>query len=348
MSDTNTKIIILFAAALLVGVGVTFHDAKSISPAGSDFRAGRNVLVADVASGKPELKLLENLAWRDVIPTVEGVSGQKNLAPEVMATTAALKNPTALYLRAMLQLAANDPRGASATFGKISPSEIPEALLYAPYRVFRSESGQPNPFRERMKAAVAQGAVTSLVQARVHAAEAEFDLALKAYMSSDPAEWTRFDVVQFRALRMQSPLANDTAAMLQAALKAGRVPQKLRPELLAVLETPYDKAALEQMKAQLLAAMHSTPDLRNAAIAGAEQQLAARQKFAQKKYREMLAEYRERAPESLPDETVLMLVLGSAQEKDSAAFSPWSQELTRRYPTPEVQKWIKQIRPAPR
>ena len=45
-------------------------------------------------------------------------------------------------------------------------------------------------------------------------------------------------------------------------------------------------------------------------------------------------------PESVGDETVLLLVLAAASEREGKAWAVWSQELRRRFRDPEVEKWL--------
>jgi len=116
----------------------------------------------------------------------------------------------------------------------------------------------------------------------------------------------------------------------------------------AILKAPQDQASLDQLKAQLLQQINSNPDVRRAAITGAVQQLSVRQKFVGRKYRELLDGCSAQNAIELPDETVLMLTLSAARLRDAAAFDRWSQELKRRYPTAEMEKWLKELRaPAP-
>jgi hypothetical protein len=310
---------------------------------------GRNILVSDVAGGKGGLQLLETISWNDVVPTAEGVSSDKAFTRRVIEATATQLHPPALYLRGILLLSAEDPQSALAAFELIPPGEIPAELLYAPYRLHNALNPRtPNPFLTAILRAVELAQVPTLIQARVLATDGRMEQALKSYLRTDPADWTTQDAAHLRALRFQAGLANDTAAMIQAALKAGRVRESLRSELIDILNAPRDQESLENMKAQLVYQIQTDPGTREAAIKSAQQQLSVRQQFMEKNYRALLDQHRDRPAVELPDETVLMLMLSAAQLRDGSALELWSQEMTRRYPTPEVEKWTRELQEAAR
>lgn len=330
--------------ALLVGAAFFLLGCDRGHESGRQAPTGRNILISDVAGGKVDLQLIDSISWKDVVSTAEGVSSDKAFSRKIIEATKTARRPATLYLRGMLLLAVNDAKAAQATFAAIPPAEIPVALLYAPYRLHNGiRPDQSNPFLPAMTRTVEQGQVQPLIQARVWAVEGQTEKALKAYLQTDPAEWTTQDVAHLRVVRFQAGLANDTAVMLQAALKAGRVRQNLRGELIGILNAPRDKAALEEMKAQLVHQIQTDPNTRAAAIASANQQLLIRKQFLEKKYRELLDQHRHRPAVDLPDETVLMLVLSAAQLHEAAALELWAQEMKRRYPTPEVEKWIREL-----
>ncbi len=334
-----SPLLALLVSATLFLLGCD-HNQESGRPA----TAGRNILISDVAGGNVDLHLLEAISWNDVVPTAEGVSSDKAFSRKIIEATTAARHSSTRYLRGMLLLAAKDPKSAQEAFEEIPPGDIPAALVYAPYRLHNEiRPGQANPFLPAMTHAVEQGEVPPLIQARVWAVEGQTEKTLKAYLQTDPAEWTTQDVAHFRVLRFQAGLANDTAVILQAALKAGRVRQNLRGELVGILSAPRDAKALEEIKAQLVRQIETDPNTRAAAITSAKQQLSIRQQFLEKKYRELLDQHRDRPAVDLPDETVLMLVLSAAQLREVAALNLWSQEMKRRYPTPDVEKWIREL-----
>ena len=209
-------------AALLALAAILFAGCDRGNEVADEFSGGRNVLIIDFAGGTADLNLLESISWKDVVPTAEGISSDKAFTRKAIETTAPLLHPPALYLRGLLQLAAEDPQSARATFELIPPDQIPAALLYAPYGLHNAlDPRTPNPFLAAMLRAVELAQVKPLIQARVLATDGRMEPALKSYLRTDPADWTTQDAAHLRALRFQAGLANDTAVMLQAALKAG-------------------------------------------------------------------------------------------------------------------------------
>lgn len=336
---------ILCGTALIAGSAVFFFLRSHYAPDAPGLSPGRDILVNAIGDGTVDEQLLASLSWNDLAATAEGISADQNLRDQVIAITAGMQHPPALYLSALLLMAANDLPSALETFLLIPPTQIPPTHLYAPYRLHNGlRPSQPNPFLAEVNRAVAENGVPPLIQARVLAGQGRLPDALKAYLKTDPAEWTDLDLRALRGLRMHAGLANNTATMLLAALKGGRVPSALRPQLIEVLKAPLESSTMDDLKGQLLEQINRDPDIRRAALAGAEQQLKVRQEFVGRNYRGMLDGNRIENAMSLPDETVLMLVLSAARLQDSSAFDAWTQELTRRYPTPEVKQWIKELR----
>jgi len=76
-----------------------------------------------------------------------------------------------------------------------------------------------------MDQAVAEQRVPPVVQARVLWNQGLMQEALRVYLKSDPASWASQDILAFRSLRFHAGLANNTAAMLQAASKRAAFPR---------------------------------------------------------------------------------------------------------------------------
>lgn len=335
--------ILCWLSLVTAGVGfLFFHNRHSGKP--PELSGGRNIF-ANWPTGQGSAEhLLSTLSWNDVFSTAEGVGSDKSFREEITGIKVKVNHPPALYLRALLLMAGNDPQSALKTFLLIPPHEIPPTHLYPPYRLHNViRPSQPNPFLGAVNQAVAENMVQPLVRARVFATEGRLPESLKEYLKTDPADWADLDIRALRSLRMHAGLANNSAAMLLAALKGGRVPVHLRPQVVEILNAPRDKATLEDLKKQFLQQIDSDPAIRQAAITSAVQQVSLRQKFVGRRYRELLDEKHNEAPMSLPDETVLILTLSAAQLRDAPAFDCWSKELQRRYPTPEIQKWLSQL-----
>lgn len=308
---------------------------------------GRNVFTSLSADATNASDSLSGLTWDDIALSIEGMSRDKVFREKLLSSTAQMTHAPAIYLRSLLLMAAGDNRQALEGFLRIPLPEIPPAYLYAPFRLHRAlKPGLLNPFGAPLKKAVADNLVHPLIRARVWALDGYLLEALREYLKTDPAEWADLDLRVFRTLRLHAGLANDTAAMLQAALRGRRIRDAQRTEVVGMLKSSRDTVALGEMKAQFLRLMSSSDAVGAAVRAGALRQLALRQKFMLKKYRELLDEYRGMSAIQLPDETVLLLTLSAAQTKDAPDWSLWAEELLRRYPTPEVKTWLNKLAPA--
>lgn len=335
---------------LLAGVLAGFFVWKAQkSQATVSVRPGRNIIVLGVADGRLDAKLLGTLNWEDVVPTAEGIAANKNLCREVVAVAKRANHPPGAYLSGLLLMASGDLEAALASFTSVPVASIPATHLYAPYRlqsVLRST--QPNPFLPPLARAVAENQVPPLIQARILAAQGKTPAALKAYLQTDPAQWADIDARTLGAMRMQSGSARETAVLLQGALRGGRVPEPIRPQLIAWVKAPSEPVSMEDLKRRMLERIRRDPKLKEAAIAGAAQQLEVKQKFVGKHYRELLDAHRGAAAMEQPDETVLMLTLSAARLKDEMELDRWSKELRRRHPSTDTDTWLNQIRsPAP-
>ena len=305
---------------------------------------GRNVLTTSIGTGKIDEQVLKTLSWTDLGPTAESAGSSQGMREKIIAVTSGTQNHPTLYLRALLFMSQSDLSSALSTFLQIPPSEIPSIYLYAPYRLFNEQRpSQPNPFADSIRKAAERQELPLLMQARIHVNDGRFPEALKAYLKTDPAEWSDIDMRALGGLRIQAGTANDAAVILQAALRGGRLPGNLRTQAVEVLKAPRDQTAMEDLKDKFIAQLKTNENLRRSAITGAVQQLTARQQFASRKYKELQAEYAARIPSDLPDETVLMLTLSSARIQDMPSFQRWSQELKRRYPTPDIEQWLSQL-----
>jgi hypothetical protein len=338
---------LLWGSLLALGAGLAVFLALDRRPKPAAVPPpGRNVLARGAGERTLDPQLLSAVTWNDVGATAEGVNADRALREEVIQATDTNRHAPAVYLRGLLLLANTNLESALGTFLRIAPAEIPASHLYAPYRLHSTlRPSATNPFAAGLHQAVQEARVPPLIAARTFVADGRLAEALKAYLRTDPADWTALDVRALRGLRLHAAFANDTAAMLQAALKAGRVPEELRAEVVAAVKAPADPATLDDLRQQFLQRLKADPDLQRAAVTGAVRQLEVRQQFAGRKYRELLDGKSVDNPLELPDETVLMLTLAAAKVRDEPAFERWSQELTRRYPTAEIRQWLNQLRP---
>ena len=242
----------------------------------------------------------------------------------------------------------NDIAGARSTFRRIPADKLPADFLYAPYRLQQQLApGEPNEYRDPLLRAVHAAVVPALIRARVLAAEGDLGPALEAYAKTDPADWTSYDLQSFRLLRLHAGYAGETGTMLLAAIKANRMAEKLRAPVAALLRAAGGGPAAGAFDPQLTQLLQAQPALRAAVTAGIVRQLQLRQKFIRRDYAGLLADHAGTAPASLGDETVLLLVLAAASERNPTAWAVWSQELRRRYRDPEVEKWLHSLPTAP-
>ncbi len=246
--------------------------------------------------------------------------------------------PPVIFFRGLLKFSAADTAGAAAEWAKLNVADIPPDSLYMLWRVAGSLGGAENPYDKPLTQAVAEKRASPLVRARFHSFRGEWREALDAYLQSDPADWSPFELKTFAAMRLQAPFSRDTAVVLAGALNGGRVPQSLRVPLAHLIkETPVpDKEAF-------IAAIRSNPELEKAAIAGADKALALRQAFASNKFQDVVDQTRSTEPMQATDEAVLLTFLSAAQVKDTPTAELWSAEFLRRNPGQDSRKWTKAI-----
>lgn len=282
--------------------------------------------------------------WSDVQPTAESPALDASVRERILDLTASGRRAPSVYLRGLLQLASGDPGGALDTFSRLAPNEIPALHLYAPYRLYgRIHPKTPNPYGPPLRQAIETKRVPALIEARVEAHEGNLQRALKAYLRSDPGLWTGYDLEIFEGMLQHAGLANEAAIMLRAALRGGRIAPSIQTNLITRLTPPDPDVSREVLKDRLKDYLMNSAQGRDLATAATTRQLELRRRFVQRDYRGLLEDHRLADPVNLPNETVLMLFLAAAQEKDLAALDRWSQEVKRRVPTTEVAQWVKTI-----
>lgn len=318
------------AFVLLAGCGKPDGEAASSAP------VGRSVVVAS-ATGGINLADLAAMRWEDIAPTVE-TCAKHYLTDKVLAATAPLTQPPVIYLRGLLEFSRNQAEPALAAWALLDPAGIPADYLYAPWRLSAARGGD-NRYAAPLAAAVKDGRASPLVVARYSGAAGAFREALAAYLRTDPAVWTPYEVALFRQMKQHAPTARETDVLVAGALKGGRVPKNLLKEFAEVIKEPFvlDKEAFA-------AALKADPVLAKAAVAGASRMLALRQAFASNRFREVVEMSRASEPLEAPDETVMLTFLAAAKINDQAMVDRWSQELRRRKPSQEIDQWIKQIK----
>lgn len=332
------------ALILCAGTAAWRLDAarKEAGPGASN-STGRNLLkpLPDEGTLTP---LLDRLGWDDIAPTAAGTEARASLRRETLAATATSSRAEILYLRALLLMAEGQPEVALATFGGIPLDRIPPAYLYAPYRLHGDlRRGQPNPYFNRLVEARRAASLPPLIAARVAAAEGDLRAALQGYVASDPSQWAQHDLVAFRAMRLHGGFAPDTATLLGAAVRGGRVPTRLQPEIMRILSTDRG-ATLTDLRSTLRARLEESPDLRRIAASAIGEQIRIRRLFLSHQYALLVEEHRARDFASIADGTLVLLVISASRVGDAVLVDRFAQEIRRRYPEPEVIAWLGGLR----
>jgi hypothetical protein len=332
-------------AVLVVGLWLWLefrpHPPPPAAPLPASLPPGWNALARGLDGWR-------ELDWADIPPTAAAMGEQTIRRERFLRESATGDHPLpVVYLRGLILLAQNDSAAACGEFLRLPADEIPAAFLYAPWRVVLQEQPEsPNPFAAPLLATVAAGEVSPLIAARVRAFTGDHLGALTNYLATDPADWTGFDLRCFRLLLEEEATAADAQFLIAGAWRGGRVPEGLRPALAAMIVSPGepDPQALAQGLEQVLTA---NPDLLEEAVAGLASLQEDRRLFLREDYRSLLERH---AGGDLPviDETLLLLVLAAAEEQDATSWGRWSQELSARFPQPEVTAWLQTLAPTNR
>lgn len=301
-------------------------------PRGADRLLGLNPRQDDLGG-------LSAMAWADVKPTADAALADAFVRDRILAETADRPGAALAYLRALLSLGAGRPAEALTEFARAPADEIPVALLYAPWRVAGElRPGVANPYAGRLAAAARAGELDPLIAARVLSAEGDLKPALQLYLRSDPAAWTGHDLRLFGLMLAHDGRRGEAAAILSAAYRGGRVPERLKPQVLATLAAAArtDRA----VPPSVAALVRADEGAKRVFVAAVERQLSARVRFLKGEDAPLIADYAATGADEASDEIVLLLTLSAARAKDAAAFDRWSGELARRFPQPEVTQWI--------
>ena len=298
--------------------------------------AGRSVVMLSYTDGVSEAALA-GMRWVDIAPTVE-TCAKDNLSDRVLVVAAPLTQPPVIYLRGLLAFSRNDAKTATAEWGKLDPAAIPADFLYAPWRL-AAASGGDNRYAAPLATAVKEGRTSALVEARFNGATGAFREALAAYLRTDAAAWTPYEVALFRQMKQHAPSSHDTDLLIAGALQGKRVPKILLKDLAEIIKEPFTFN-----KEAFAAALKADPALAKAATAAAGKMLALRQAFASNRFVEVVEMNRNTDPLQAADETVLLTFLAAAKVNDQEMTDRWGQELRRRKPSEDINRWIQQIK----
>jgi hypothetical protein len=255
--------------------------------------------------------------------------------------TEALQNPPSVYLRGLVQLANNRPKEALQEFERTPIQRIPASYLYPPTRTFSAVYPlRPNPYLVPLRTAVDAGKVSPLIQARVMTQDGRLLEGLNRYLTTDPRQWSRYDVECIRAIARHSGLQSEVQRMLQAAFLARRVPANLASDLRQVAMQRIEPEAESNLKRRLVDRSALNSGIRQLAEASAIRMLGSRKQFLEQDYGAILEQHKDVEPVNQTSELVLMLFLAASAEPDRSAAYRWGQELKRRYPGVEVSRWV--------
>ena len=304
---------------------------------------GENVLAGISPASIPAA--LDRLDWPDVGVTAEAAAADTNLLATVLYEADRSTNPPTCYLAALLHLSKGEAEVASTLFALIPATAIPPEHLYAPDRLSHElHPNSPNPYRPLLLEAMKQNRLSALIAARLRAQQGEFKAALEAYLRSDTSRWANQDAILMSAMMQHAGVGTEAVRIVRGALRAGRVPQDVRTSLTQAISRIEQRHVDPELNAKLSSYLKNHPDVQAAAVKAITNQLELRRTFASRHYREVLEQFRKSEPITLPEETILFLVLSAAHESEIPSFERWSAELKRRNPQPEVAQWIRQIK----
>ena len=186
--------------------------------------------------------------------------------------------------------------------------------------------------------------VAPLIRARYLSAQASWAGALEAYLLTDPASWSRYDLGFFRSLRTYSPAAQDTKVLLAAALRGGRIPASLQEPISVLIKGTGDNGQKEILLEKLAAKLGEDPELAGQALAAAARQLKLRVAFGEGRFEDVVNQSRTADPVEATDETVLLTFLAAVQSDAPQLDEQWGRELRRRNPEEHVKQWIESVR----
>lgn len=324
--------------ALTVAALCLIGCEKNISKTSLDPENTGRTVVFDSMSKSVNPSTLETLRWQDIAPTAEACS-RHGLTEETLKVSETLDSAPVIYLRGLLKLALQDNTGAAAEWQRLQVADIPPDHLYPPWRLADSSATPENRYRAPLSQAVAENRAGPLVRARFLSSTGQWRAGLDAYLLTDPATWSPFEVRIFSGMKLQAPCSRDVAVLMAGALAGGRVPNPLRTDIAKLIKgTPVTH------KESLAASLRANPALAKAATTAAAKALTLRQAFASNQFEKVVAHAHDADPLEATDEAVWLIFLAASHLKDAPTADRWATELLRRNPTETTRKWITEIR----
>jgi len=287
---------------------------------------------------------VETLQWDEVNQLLQAVGGDAGKIEGLVQITDGVHTPPATYLRALLLILQQKPDQALSAFDALDRQTIPPDFLYAPYRLQQTlHPDSPNPYLDTLRESVAEGKVPPLIRARVQASNGDLREALRSYLRTDPASWTRYDLESLQRIGTHEGLAPDLRRLITGALASGRVQRALVAPLRGTARSASRPSDAEGFKSQLRGEIENQTPAGRVAIESAKQLINDRNLFVGRRYAELIAAHRESEPVELSTETVLLLFLSAVELKEQIEMDRWGQELKRRHAEVEVRDWVNEM-----
>jgi hypothetical protein len=337
------KIMAFVAVVSVIGVGYFHYERRSAETAQEQHPATFDKPPTGASLSFQEVMELSELSW----DAVDGFMGNPDLrtlnAEQISMLDARAASAPGRYVLAFFSMLHGRPLRALEVFDSIPVDEMPRRFLYAPYRLERAVRPlDSNRYLVAIRDAVAENAVAPLIQARVLSMEGDPQAALAAYLRTDPAEWVRFDAECLRRVNQHAGLQPDIRMLIAGALRSGRVKRPVDKELRAMVVPTESVKRVAAFKKQLRRLLQDGNAAGNVAMASAVKMLEARQQFLQRDYDGLLATHRDSNVTAVTTETALLVFLSATALQDPSEIERWGQEIRRRFPDREVERWLGQ------
>lgn len=333
--------------ALCVSVAGCGDDSNA-APAESSAKAApekkndelSRLITKDVDPGA----VLPKATWDNLDQLFSATAEDPELQKRFLDSAADSTEPVSQFVAALLHLTQGNTEEALTAFRKLPIEKVPANHLYAAYRLHQQlAADQANPYRPRLRKAIEQGELTPLLSARFLAHEGDVEASLKQYLKTDPANWVNHDVDNLRIMRLHAGLGSEVDRLVKGALRGGRITSDVKNRIYTVMVSQREDFDAV-LKSRLSERIRNDEDTRKLVAQAAIKQLEIRRRFVREEFAELLKAHAKEDATQLSQETVLLLTLAAAREKNTTAFDLWSGELRRRNPQPEIETWIKSLR----
>lgn len=331
--------------ALCVSVAGCGDDSKAAPAASAKAPKKKNdELSRLITKDVDPATVLPKATWDNLDQLFSATAEDPELQKRFLDSAADSSEPVSQFVAALLHLTQGNTEEALAAFRKLPIEKVPANHLYAAYRLHQQLAGdQPNPYRPRLRKAIEQGELTPLLSARFLAHEGDVEASLKQYLKTDPGDWVNHDVDNLRIMRLHAGLGSEVDRLVKGALRGGRITSDVKNRIYTVMVSQREDFDAV-LKSRLSERIRNDEETRKLVARAAIKQLEIRRRFVREEFAELLKAHAKEDATQLSQETVLLLTLAAAREKNTTAFDLWSGELRRRNPQPEIETWIKSLR----